>query len=198
MRTSIVTLLLLACVACTHAQREPSSADEARNRYFAGNRAFPFDAIPPGARREAIEGWRRMRRVESNAVGTWRPVGSATLGVKWPFAESNGRVTAIAVSPADPNLILIGASGGGILRSTNGGATFVPVTDDQADLSVGDLAFANDHIVYAGMGDPIIGVTFGSGVLRSDDAGATWRHVSTGSAIGGVRGRRQSRLSLGA
>jgi len=183
MRIFIVTLLLLACVACTHAQREPSDADDARTRYFVEPRAFPFATIPAGARREALETMRRTRRVESASIGSWRPVGTPTLGVAFPYGSANGRVTAIAISPADPHVMLIGASGGGILRSTDGGTTFVPVTDDQTDISVGDIAFANANVVYAGMGDSIIGLTLGSGVLRSDDAGATWRHVSTGNFL---------------
>jgi len=183
MRFRALALLLFAFVACTHARREPSELDDARGRYFVESRAFPFDAIPAGARREALESLRRTRRVASESVGSWKPVGTAFLNVAPPFGSANGRVTAIAISPADPRTILIGASGGGILRSTDGGATFVPVTDDQSDFSVGDIAFANANIVYAGMGDPIIGLTLGSGVLRSDDAGATWRHISAGPLI---------------
>jgi photosystem II stability/assembly factor-like uncharacterized protein len=183
MRTSVFALLLLACAACTHAQREPADLGEARSRYFVERRAFPFAAIPDGARREALEAWRRTRRAVSESVGSWRPVGGGSIDVKPPYRRANGRINAIAISPADPNVILIGASTGGILRSVDGGASFVPVADDQADFSVGDIAFANANIVYAGMGDPIIDITLGSGVLRSDDAGATWRHVSSGQLI---------------
>jgi len=183
MRTSVVALLLLACIACTHTPHEPSDLAEARSRYFVERRAFPFDAIPDGARREALEAWRRTRRAASESAGSWRPVGSAAVDADYPFRGENGRITAIAISPADPRTILIGGSGGGIFRSIDGGATFAPVTDDQADLSVGDIAFATGQIVYAGMGDSVLGLALGSGVLRSDDAGATWRHISTGSVI---------------
>lgn len=183
MRFRALALLLFAFVACTHAPREPYEDAEGRARYFIERRAFPFDAIPAGARREALESWRRTRRVVSDSLGSWKPVGTASVSVKPPYLAANGRINAIAISPADPNVILIGASTGGILRSTDGGATFVPVTDDQADLSVGDIAFATNDIVYAGMGDPIIETTFGSGVLRSDDAGVTWRHVSSGELV---------------
>jgi photosystem II stability/assembly factor-like uncharacterized protein len=179
MRTRILALSLLAFVACTHAQREPANEFEGRARHFVAPRAFPFAEIPAGARRAAL-----ANRVEIEATTlSWRPYGSANVGVFFPFGSANGRVTAIAVSPVDPRIVLIGGSGGGILRSTDGGATFVPVTDDQSDLSVGDIAFANGNVVYAGMGDTIIGLTLGSGVLRSDDAGATWHHVSTDSRL---------------
>ncbi len=170
-----LALSLLVCVACTHARREPANEFEARRRHFVGMRAFPFDEIPAGARRAAL-----ANRVSIDATtATWRPFGSATVGVPYPFGSANGRVTAVAVSPADPRIVLLGASGGGILRSTDGGLTFAPVTDDQSDQSVGDIAFANANVVYAGMGDSVLGPTLGTGVLRSDDAGATWHHVST-------------------
>jgi hypothetical protein len=68
---------------------------------------------------------------------------------------TNGRLNTIAISPADPKLVLTGASTGGIWRSTDGGETFVPVSDDQVDLAVGSIAFAwsDPNVVYAGMGD---------------------------------------------
>src|SRR5437763_15723764 len=75
MRTSIFALLLLACFACAHAQREPSDLAEARSRYFVEPRAFPFGEILPGARREALDAWRRTRRVASESTGSWKPVG---------------------------------------------------------------------------------------------------------------------------
>jgi len=85
----------------------------------------------------------------------------------------------LAVSPADPNLILAGSSSGGVWRSTNGGEQWTPVSDGHADLSIGAIAFAksNPRIVYAAMGSDFLG----TGVLRSDDAGLTWRHVSGSS-----------------
>jgi hypothetical protein len=68
---------------------------------------------------------------------------------------TSGRVNAIAVSPANPSLVLAGSSTGGIWRSTDSGESFVPVSDDQVDLTVGSIVFSrsNPIIAYAGMGD---------------------------------------------
>jgi photosystem II stability/assembly factor-like uncharacterized protein len=95
---------------------------------------------------------------------------------------TSGRINAIAVSPADPSIILIGTSSGGIWRSGDGGATFVPTSDSQVDLEVASIAFApsNPTIVYAGMGD-LAGGLLGDGVLKSLDAGQTWARVDNGS-----------------
>ena len=88
------------------------------------------------------------------------------------------------MSPADANVILAGASTGGIWRSADGGANFVPVSDSQVDLAVGSLVFSKSspNIVYAGMGDMQGCCTYmGSGVLKSIDAGQTWTRVNNGS-----------------
>jgi hypothetical protein len=49
----------------------------------------------------------------------------------------------------------------------------LPVSDNHIDLAVGSIAFApsNPNIVYAGMGDKVASAYFGSGVLKSTDAG---------------------------
>jgi photosystem II stability/assembly factor-like uncharacterized protein len=95
---------------------------------------------------------------------------------------TSGRVNSVAVSPVNSQLVLLGSSTGGIWRSADAGETFVPVSDDQADLEVGYLGFAkgNPSIVYAGMGDTKLGY-LGSGVLKSTDEGKTWSRVSNGS-----------------
>src|SRR5262249_12520445 len=92
---------------------------------------------------------------------------------------------AIAVSPADPNVILVGSSAGGIWRSSDAGHTFVPASDSQVDLEVGSIAFApsNPNIVYAGMGD-FAGGLLGHGVLKSLDGGQTWARVDNSSLRG--------------
>ncbi|HJQ25766.1 MAG TPA: hypothetical protein VKA60_17740 [Blastocatellia bacterium] len=157
---------------------------EGRNDWFTFQRAYPFNTIPADARRRALESLNRMRttsRVEAAAVRRWRPIGpsptvSAYMG-NW--GNTSGRINAIAVSPTDARLVIAGSSTGGIWRSTDGGASFVAVSDDQSELAVGSLAFAksNPSVVYAGMGDSKLGY-LGSGVLKSTDAGATWARVS--------------------
>lgn len=166
-----------------------------RNRlWFIQERAYPFGSIPTDARRRAYEavldGQRRRAtsrasRTAPSAVGqglypVWNSIGPAPTQARFSaIGPVSGRIRAVAVSPADPNIILIGSTCGGIWRSTDGGQTFVPVSDDQADLSVGAIAFAPSapSTVYAAMGQEYLG----SGVLKSTDAGRTWRRVSSNS-----------------
>jgi photosystem II stability/assembly factor-like uncharacterized protein len=154
---------------------------EKARQWFFSQRTYPFDSTPSGARERAWK-LRPMQQMSSAAlpatVPSWQPVGPL------PMVEGSdkytGHIQALAVSPADPNIVLVGSVAGGIWRSTNGGTTFVPVSDDQVDLEVGSIAFApsNPQIAYAGMGGTTYGSFLGTGVLKSSDAGQTWKRIS--------------------
>lgn len=179
-------LLLLLLVSCRTYGPPPSFPPHekggARARWMYEQRAYPFDAVPREARRQAWEEAVRVRlRAVPSAIGAapvpyWRPIGPLPVRVDWPWKTATGRVKALAVSPIDPGLVLVGASSGGIWRSNDSGASFTPVTDEHVDLSVGAIAFApsDPRVVYAAMGSDFLG----TGVLRSADAGATWQLVS--------------------
>ena len=160
---------------------------EGRGDWFTFQRIYPSNSIPTDARLRAWQS-RTHYQLDSliipQAAKTWHPIGpSPTVSTWYPFwGATSGRVNSISVSPSNPNLVLIGSSTGGIWRSTDGGDSFVPVSDDQVDLAVGSLAFSksNPSLAYAGMGDTKLGY-LGSGVLKSTDEGKTWRRVSNTS-----------------
>ncbi|MBI3653193.1 MAG: hypothetical protein HY231_19370 [Acidobacteria bacterium] len=163
---------------------EEGDLDE-RNDWFYFQRAYPFDRIPDEARRKAFAAVYGKGKIQTQAVpqalSAWTSVGPAPTksGYMSNWGFTSGRINAIAVSPANSRLILLGSATGGIFRSTDGGNNFAPVTDSQVDLAVGTLAFSksNPQIVYAGMGDPKSGY-LGSGILKSTDAGLTWTRVN--------------------
>jgi hypothetical protein len=163
---------------------------DARQHWFMMQRAYPFDAPPAEGRLRAYltrpkDTGRGKDGTSTYALAqTWRSIGPSPTTPAFPnnWGLTSGRINSIAVHPTNPQIILLGASTGGIWRSTDGGANFVPVSDTQVDLAVGSIAFAksNPSIVYAGMGDLGNGY-FGTGVLKSTDAGATWARVSNNS-----------------
>jgi photosystem II stability/assembly factor-like uncharacterized protein len=99
---------------------------------------------------------------------------SGVNGSVAPNGLVTGRVTAIASHPTDALTYYIGSAGGGVWKTTNGGASWTPLTDDQASLPIGAIAISpsNPNVIYAGTGD---GFDFsGKGILKSTDAGQTW------------------------
>ena len=102
-----------------------------------------------------------------------------------------GAVERIAVSPTDPNTMLIGAVNGGVWRSTNAldaSPNWTPVTDFLPSLSIGALTYdtANPTTVYAGIGQYSAFHGAGgasAGLFQSTNGGLNWTAVAGNSAF---------------
>lgn len=100
----------------------------------------------------------------------WRSIG--------PYR--GGRVTTVVGVPTQPLTYYMGATGGGIWKTENAGATWQNVSDGKLHTgSVGSLAVAasDPNVIYAGMGEREPrgqSSTWGDGIYRSTDAGKTW------------------------
>ena len=161
-------------------------------------RAFPLGYIPQGARAAALReiaesrllgrpGASNTTSVEAataagrgnSALAKWRNLGPAPIVSSG--TRSSGRVADIAVDPTNSRRWLIGAAQGGIWETLDDGSTWKPLTDDQASMSMGAIAFSPSEptTIYAGTGEATFsGVSYGgAGVLKSTDGGATWELV---------------------
>jgi photosystem II stability/assembly factor-like uncharacterized protein len=102
----------------------------------------------------------------------WRSIGPANPG---------GRTTVVVGVPGNPDVFYVAGAAGGIFKTTNAGTTFTPIFDSQPVASIGAVAIArsNPDVLWVGTGegDPRNNASFGNGVYRSTDAGATWTHV---------------------
>jgi photosystem II stability/assembly factor-like uncharacterized protein len=103
-----------------------------------------------------------------NRLG-WRSIGPGITG---------GRVASVVGSARNPSLYYVGAAGGGVWKTVNGGATWQPVFDKQGVASIGAVALdpSNDDVVWVGTGEtnPRNDVTYGAGLFKSTDGGKTW------------------------
>ena len=101
----------------------------------------------------------------------WRHIG--------PFR--GGRTKAAAGVPQQPNVFYIGATNGGVWKTTDYGVTWKPIFDDQPTGSIGAIAVApsNPNIVYVGSGEGLQrpDLSTGDGVYKSTDAGKTWTRL---------------------
>ena len=102
----------------------------------------------------------------------FRSIGPAVMG---------GRLHDVEVDPTDPSTIYVAAAGGGVWKTTNKGTTWAPIFDATGENSFGDLAIspADPRVIWAGTGEQNNrqSSTWGGGVYRSTDAGATWTFV---------------------
>jgi photosystem II stability/assembly factor-like uncharacterized protein len=96
-------------------------------------------------------------------------------------AIAGGRVTAVAGIPGNPQVYYVGAAGGGVFKTTDGGLNWKPIFNHEATSSIGAIAVApsNPNLVWVGTGEANIrnDVIPGAGVYLSTDAGKTWRQM---------------------
>src|SRR3954465_10625664 len=93
-----------------------------------------------------------------------------------------GRSIAVAGSDARPNEYYMGATGGGLWKTTDSGISWKPVPDGLINpSSIGAVAVAasNPDVVYIGTGEADIrgNIIQGGGAYKSADAGKTWTHI---------------------
>ena len=105
-----------------------------------------------------------------------------------------GRVDAVSGVTSQPNVYYFGATGGGVWKTMDGGASWLPISDGQFKTgSVGAIGVSESdpNVIYVGMGEPDIrgNASHGDGVYKSSDAGKTWKNVGLEDTlhIGAVR-----------
>ena len=87
-------------------------------------RPAPSNPMPPGVDPALFKG------LKYRLVGTSR----------------GGRVTTVTGVPSQPRTFYMGVASGGVFRTTDGGASWVPITDGKVPLgSTGDIAVAETH-----------------------------------------------------
>jgi len=167
--------------------------DENLKNDFYLERTYPSGRIPANALSEA----RKQLAKQKTATPASLPTPSWSLIGPQPTTPRNltyrgspvvaGRVTAIAVDPANSKHVYLGGAVGGVWETTDGGSTWTPLTDNQVTLSIGSIAIdpTNTQIIYVGTGEQdYLNSYYGAGILRSKDGGATWMQLGQADFVG--------------
>jgi len=107
--------------------------------------------------------------------------------------ERGGRVTTVTGTRLEPGTFYLGASGGGVWKSTDYGNSWTNVSDgffETPSIGAIEIAANDPNVVYVGTGSDGLrsNVISGKGVYKSIDAGKTWDHIGLREAgqIGAV------------
>ena len=103
--------------------------------------------------------------LEYRLIGPWR----------------GGRVTAVHGVPGNDQLYYMGATGGGVWKTKDGGNSWSCISDGYFGGSIGAVAVAQSdpNVIYVGEGEQTVrgNVSSGEGLWRSTDAGESWTSI---------------------
>lgn len=102
----------------------------------------------------------------------WTALGPGNIG---------GRTRSIVFNPSNPNIMYAGGVAGGVWKTTDGGANWMPTEDLMANMAVCTLAIdlSNPDTVYAGTGEIFAGDgVAGNGIYKTTD-GWSWEVIPT-------------------
>lgn len=123
-------------------------------------------ALPAVGRGEDI-------KIDSETFGGLQPrnIGAAAM---------SGRIAAIDGVEGERLTLYVGAAGGGLWKSVDGGITFKPVFDKYCQ-SIGAIAIDRQDVktVWVGTGESWVrnSVSLGDGIYKTTDGGDTWQNM---------------------
>lgn len=144
------------------------STHKARAAWFNAREAWPLREAPLElVMRERTRAAVNMPLLSAGAE--WEDAGPTNIG---------GRTTSIVVHPTDVRRIWIGAAGGGVWTSTDGGLNWTALWHSEPTLNIGSLCLdpSNPDTIYCGTGEANLSADShpGVGLYRSLDGGETW------------------------
>jgi PKD repeat protein len=159
-----------------------------RWEWYWENRVNPTTGEFPNS--SAWEEYQKIKKSLGNQrspSGQWTSMGPNTS----PGGYAGlGRLNCIGFHPTDNNTLYVGAAAGGVWKTTDGGSTWIPQSDDIDAIGISDivvLTTAGNDIVYIATGDRDHSDTYSVGVLKSTDGGSTWQNTGLIFTVGQKR-----------
>ncbi len=152
-------------------KRAPDGRNLPVERYLRARDALRRMRTFSIGRRSLAAGARPHAAIQQSGAGNWAPLGPGNIG---------GRTRALVIHPTTPTTMYAGSSGGGVWKTTDGGASWTPLSDLLPSIAVDSLALDPNapDTLYAGTGEPVGSVLRrGAGIFKTTDGGATWNQL---------------------
>jgi photosystem II stability/assembly factor-like uncharacterized protein len=150
----------------------------------------------PGDARELINYKQQRSNAKSSSAfsADWYPVGPDFIPDNYTYYLENGigRINCMAFHPTDAQTFYVGVAQGGLWKTTNGGQSWIPLTDELPITRISAIAIdpINPDVIYISLCDfEYIGFGlelndrkryphYGLGVFKSTDGGLSWVQTS--------------------
>lgn len=110
--------------------------------------------------------------VSGGLGGTWQHLGPGNVG---------GRTRSLVINPGNPNIMWAAGVGGGIWKTTDGGASWSQKGDLLQNIAISTMIQdpRNPDVLYAGTGEGYYNADAlrGAGIFKSVDGGETWNQL---------------------
>lgn len=132
----------------------------------------------------------KQEQQNQSLASTWAPTGPNVLPTNLTGYMENGigRINCVAFHPTNASIYYAGVAQGGVWKTINNGASWIPLTDNLPITRVSDISIdpSNPNTIYISVCDfEYLGVSlflngrkrhthYGLGVYKSTDGGTTW------------------------
>ncbi len=148
------------------------STHKKRAVWFQARTCWPVRDAPI---HKLVQARAQARNTQTLSMTTqWESAGPSNIG---------GRTTCLICHPQNADILWIGAAGGGVWHSTDGGVTWAPQWHSQDILNIGALAIdsKDPNVIYCGTGEADLSADSypGVGLFKSTDGGASWQVLAS-------------------